>query len=126
MFLFLTACDNNDDNGRTDNLNNKASSNPLINDGVTNAYPHDTTSFTEGLLVHEGLLYESTGSPDDMLQTRSLFGNIDLTTGKINNKVELGMEKYFAQSGDFRFPSPPSPLLTFVHFQHYSLTCPIS
>ena len=76
MFLFLTACDNNDDNGRTDNLNNKASSNPLINDGVTNAYPHDTTSFTEGLLVHEGLLYESTGSPDDMLQTRSLLGNI--------------------------------------------------
>src|SRR5688572_13494355 len=38
------------------------------------AVPHDTSAFTEGLLVHEGQLFESTGSPEDMPTTRSLFG----------------------------------------------------
>ena len=97
-FLFLTACNNSES---TDSTNNTAATIPLINYVVKKTYPHDTTSFTEGLLVHDGLLYESTGSPDDMLQTRSLFGNIDLATGKINKKVELDREKYFGEGISF-------------------------
>src|SRR5690349_2056699 len=60
-----------------------------INYVVTSVYPHDTTAFTEGLFVHEGKLYESTGSPGDLPRTRSLFGPIDLNTGIINSKAEL-------------------------------------
>jgi glutaminyl-peptide cyclotransferase len=97
FFLFLTACNNGGDRDSTDNPDNTANTIPLINYAVKNTYPHDTTSFTEGLLVHDGLIYESTGSPDDMLQTRSLFGSIDLATGKINKKVELDREKYFGE-----------------------------
>jgi glutaminyl-peptide cyclotransferase len=97
FFLFLTACNNDGDWDGTDKPDNTANTIPLINYAVKNTYPHDTTSFTEGLLVHDGLLYESTGSPDDMPQTRSLFGNIDLATGKINKKVELDREKYFGE-----------------------------
>ncbi|MEP7372420.1 MAG: glutaminyl-peptide cyclotransferase [Chitinophagaceae bacterium] len=98
--VFLTAC-NNDDSSHTNNSGNTGTPIPLINYVVKNTYPHDTTSFTEGLLVHEGLVYESTGSPDDMLQTRSLFGDIDLATGKINKKVELDREKYFGEGISF-------------------------
>ncbi|MCE3226225.1 MAG: hypothetical protein K0S32_776 [Bacteroidetes bacterium] len=60
-------------------------------------FPHDTTSFTEGLLVHEGKLLESTGAPDYMPQTRSVFGIIDTLTGKINVKAELDKKKYFGE-----------------------------
>ena len=59
--------------------------------------PHDTTSFTEGLLVHDRQLFESTGSPVDQLQTKSVFGSIDPKTGKINAKAELDKHKYFGE-----------------------------
>lgn len=70
---------------------------PAINYVVINVYPHDTTSFTEGLLVHDGQLYESTGSPSELPQTKSLFGPIDLKTGVINPKAELDRQKYFGE-----------------------------
>jgi glutaminyl-peptide cyclotransferase len=95
--LFLAACKNGADTDGADNPDNTGNTIPLINYAVKKTYPHDTTSFTEGLLVHEGSIYESTGSPDDMPQTRSLIGNIDLATGKINKKVELDREKYFGE-----------------------------
>lgn len=97
LVLFLIACNNDVNNGGGDKPGKTAQTISLINYAVKNTYPHDTTSFTEGLLVHEGLIYESTGSPEGMLQTRSLFGNIDLATGKINKKVELDREKYFGE-----------------------------
>ena len=93
LVIFLIACNN----GNGNHPDNATQTIPLINYAVKNTYPHDTTSFTEGLLVHEGLIYESTGSPEDMLQTRSLFGNIDLATGRINIKAELDREKHFGE-----------------------------
>lgn len=93
LAIFLMGCNDDANNGG----GNTAQPIPLINYAVKNTYPHDTTSFTEGLLVHDGLIYESTGSPGNMLQTRSLFGNIDLATGRINIKAELDREKYFGE-----------------------------
>jgi len=61
------------------------------------ALPHDTTSFTEGLFYHNGALYESTGAPQDMPSTRSLFGIVDLKTGKIDVKAELDKKIYFGE-----------------------------
>ena len=60
-------------------------------------YPHDTTAFTEGLLLHNGQLFESTGSPVEMPQTRSLIGTVDLKTGKLIKKIELDKTKYFGE-----------------------------
>src|SRR5436190_21691932 len=74
LFFSFTACDNDRATHGTGNPDGTNSSVPLINYAVINTYPHDTTSFTEGLLVHDGLIFESTGSPEDMMQTRSLFG----------------------------------------------------
>ncbi|WP_158267423.1 glutaminyl-peptide cyclotransferase [Adhaeribacter arboris] len=60
-------------------------------------FPHDTTAFTEGLLLHEGQLYESTGSPEEMPRTRSVLGPVDMKTGKIVEKVKLDRTKYFGE-----------------------------
>ncbi|MDQ3292259.1 MAG: glutaminyl-peptide cyclotransferase [Bacteroidota bacterium] len=60
-------------------------------------FPHDITAFTEGLLLHEGKLFESTGSPEEMPQTRSVLGPVDLKTGKIDEKVTLDRTKYFGE-----------------------------
>lgn len=93
-FILFVACNNGGKPEET--YNQDKNSVPLINFAVTKTYPHDTTSFTEGLLVQEGLIYESTGSPDDMPKTRSLFGPVDTSTGAINKKVEIARE-YFGE-----------------------------
>jgi len=65
---------------------------------VLHVLPHDTASFTEGLLVHDGQLYESTGHPPgDESNTRSLFGTVDAKTGKIQPKAEIDRNKYFGE-----------------------------
>lgn len=70
---------------------------PLIPFTVVRSYPHDTTAYTEGLLVHDGVLYESTGSPANLPQTRSLFGAVDTATGRIDVKAELDRDKHFGE-----------------------------
>ena len=71
---------------------------PAINYSVVQVLPHDTSSFTEGLLVHDGQLYESTGTEPGMPESRkSLFGVVDPKTGKINAKAELDRNKYFGE-----------------------------
>lgn len=74
---------------------------PEIKFTVESQYPHDVTSFTEGLHFHEGKLYESTGSPDNVPQARSIFGPVDLKTGKIDVKAELDKAIYFGEGTVF-------------------------
>jgi glutaminyl-peptide cyclotransferase len=64
---------------------------------VVKTYPHDSGSFTEGFLFHDNKLFESTGSPDDFPETRSVFGIVDLKSGKIDIKSELDRNKYFGE-----------------------------
>lgn len=68
-----------------------------INYAVINSFPHDTSLFTEGFLIHDGKLYESTGSPENLLNTRSVICTDDLNTGKIDKKVEIDKSKYFGE-----------------------------
>lgn len=70
---------------------------PVINYTMVARYPHDITSFTEGFLFHNGKLFESTGSPDYLSQTRSAFGVVDLKTGKMDVKAELDRKAYFGE-----------------------------
>jgi glutamine cyclotransferase len=70
---------------------------PVIDYYYVKSYPHDTTSFTEGFLITRDTLFESTGSPEEYPRTRSVFGPVDLSTGRINIKVELNREKYFGE-----------------------------
>lgn len=69
----------------------------IINYTLVESLPHDTTSFTEGLLVNDGKLYESTGAPENLPQTRSLFGIVNPGNGRIDVKGELDRKKYFGE-----------------------------
>ncbi len=62
----------------------------LIPFTLIKAFPHDATAFTQGLLVENGKLYESTG------QKGSWIAEVDLATGTQNKKVILD-NKYFGE-----------------------------
>jgi glutamine cyclotransferase len=70
---------------------------PLINYAVVKYHDHDTSLFTEGFLFHDGKLYESTGSPEQQTDLRSMIGVTDLNTGKFEKKLELDRSKYFGE-----------------------------
>ncbi len=60
---------------------------------VDKVYPHDVTSYTEGLEYHDGYLYESDGGyldppPGDEKIGPSSLRKVDLTTGKVLQSVE--------------------------------------
>lgn len=93
LLTVFAACNNNNGN---DIDEKHVPATPIIHFSVTRYFPHDTTSFTEGFLVHDGRFFESTGSPEDLPQTRSLIGILDLETGKIDKKTELD-KKYFGE-----------------------------
>lgn len=57
---------------------------------VVKTYPHDTTAFTEGLLYHEGAIYESTGH-----YNQSTLQRIDLATNE--SKVQRLGSEYFGE-----------------------------
>ena len=95
-FLLLTACGDDRERSTNGNPEDSQSRIPIINYAVMKTHPHDTNSFTEGFLVHDGKLYESTGSPEDMPETRSLFGIVDTSTGRIDKKVEVDRD-YFGE-----------------------------
>lgn len=45
---------------------------------VVNVYPHDRQAFTQGLLYHDGVLYESTG-----IEGQSTLRRVELSTGTV-------------------------------------------
>ncbi|RVU01461.1 glutaminyl-peptide cyclotransferase [Mucilaginibacter limnophilus] len=69
---------------------------------VEKVYPHDTTSYTEGLEYHDGYLYESDGgylippNDDEPVTGRSSLRKVDLATGKVV-KEALVDPKVFAE-----------------------------
>jgi glutaminyl-peptide cyclotransferase len=70
---------------------------PAITYKVLNALPHDVNSYTEGLLFHDGKLFESSGAPQEYDNTRSVVGIVDPASGKIAVKAELDKKTYFGE-----------------------------
>ncbi len=64
---------------------------PVYGYKIINTYPHNTGSFTQGLVFNQGVLYESTG-----LNGQSAVKIVDLNTGKTINSHELP-DKYFGE-----------------------------
>ena len=58
---------------------------------VRSSVPHDTHAFTEGLVIHNGQLYESTGEYGE-----SWIGIVNVNTGMVDKRVILGQE-YFGE-----------------------------
>ncbi len=70
---------------------------PEIPFTLVTKHPHDINAFTEGLLFYNGQLFESTGATQELPQTKSLFGSVDMKTGVINTKAELDKNIYFGE-----------------------------
>lgn len=51
---------------------------------IINSYPHDTEAFTQGLVFHEGYIYESTGR-----YGKSTLRKVDLKTGEVKKVHNL-------------------------------------
>lgn len=64
---------------------------PIYAPEVINTYPHDTSSFTQGLVWSDGTLYESAGR-----YGQSNLREVDLTTGAVIRSVPVS-EAYFAE-----------------------------
>lgn len=58
---------------------------------VVRSFPHDPDAYTQGLLVRDGFLYESTGQ-----KGRSSLRKVEIETGKVVQRVAVG-NQYFAE-----------------------------
>ena len=66
---------------------------PIHSYEVVKVYPHDRGAFTQGLVYHNGFLYESTG-----LNGESSFRKVDLATGQVlQREVPAIATQYFAE-----------------------------
>jgi glutamine cyclotransferase len=99
ILSLLAACNQSDSKAGADTTTTAADNTPpLISYTVMKELPHDTSAYTEGLLFHDGQLYESTGTDNNMPDDRrSQFGTVDTATGKIHTKVEIDRKKYFGE-----------------------------
>ncbi|HEX5651532.1 MAG TPA: glutaminyl-peptide cyclotransferase [Chitinophagaceae bacterium] len=90
LFLCIAACKNEDKPG--DQTNPDTPPAPAsISYSVVASFPHDTSSYTQGLVFYKGELYEGTG-----LEKRSKLMNVDLKTGKALRKMDLD-STYFGE-----------------------------
>lgn len=62
----------------------EAASAPAIGFSVVSTLPHDPTAFTQGLVIHQGKLLESTGQ-----EGASWIAEVDVETGDSDKKVSL-------------------------------------
>lgn len=58
---------------------------------IISTFPHDTSSFTEGLLIYKDKMYETTG-----LEEKSKLMEVDVKTGKASRSINLD-KKYFGE-----------------------------
>ena len=85
--VFFSACKGGDKNTTDD-----TPTVPLLEFNVVSAFPHDTSSYTQGLIVYKGQLYEGTG-----IYGASALLKTDLTSGKALQR--RGLDKVFFGEG---------------------------
>jgi glutaminyl-peptide cyclotransferase len=62
---------------------------PVYGYEIVKTYPHDPKAFTQGLLYHNGFLYESTGQ-----EGQSSLRKVELESGKILQKFDLPRDDF--------------------------------
>jgi glutamine cyclotransferase len=80
--FFMTGCTDNDPSQSGDNT--LASQTPMLTYTVAATYPHDTSSYTQGLEFFNGQLFEGTGN-----YGFSKLLQVDLKTGKASKQLSL-------------------------------------
>ncbi|MBK8466487.1 MAG: glutaminyl-peptide cyclotransferase [Chloracidobacterium sp.] len=62
---------------------------PVYGYDIIKTYPHDPKAFTQGLIYHDGFLYESTGQ-----EGKSSLRKVELETGKVLQKFDLPSDDF--------------------------------
>ncbi|MFN5335236.1 MAG: glutaminyl-peptide cyclotransferase [Bacteroidota bacterium] len=81
-----------DSESGTNDQNNSTLAPAIIPYTIIRSYPHDTGSFTQGLEIHDGVVYESTGNPDNLSNNGSWIGKVDLSTGQSEKHALLSKD----------------------------------
>lgn len=85
LIIFFAACNNNSSNDNDTSTSTNTIAPPAnISYNIVATYPHDTSSFTQGLIWQNNTLYEGTG-----LEGHSKLMKIDIKNGKANQSVSL-------------------------------------
>jgi glutaminyl-peptide cyclotransferase len=63
----------------------------IMSYSIISTYPHDTSSYTQGLLIYKGEMYEGTGN-----EGKSKLMKVELKTGKVLQSINLD-SKYFGE-----------------------------
>lgn len=86
--LVLIACKNGDKENGTGTVPNAPK---IMSYSIIATYPHDTSSYTQGLLIYKGELYEGTGN-----YGKSMLKKVDIKSGKPLKEISLD-KKYFGE-----------------------------
>ncbi len=92
--MLLIGCEQSD--SKNNDLNESIPQPIPIPYSIVQSYPHDTGSFTQGLEVYKGVVYESTGNPDNVPNNGGWIGKLNLSTGIAEKKAILSKE-YFGE-----------------------------
>jgi glutaminyl-peptide cyclotransferase len=90
FFGLVLSCRTESSNTNKPNVSPSPKSSPTVSIygyEVVNTYKHDPKAFTQGLVIFNNFLYESTG-----LEGRSSLRKVELETGKVVQKVDLPSE----------------------------------
>lgn len=91
LFIVFVAGCAGDDSTTTDGSITTEPQTPVLTYTVAASYPHDTSSYTQGLEFYNGQLYESTGN-----KGFSKLLQVDLKTGKPSKQLSLD-QKFFGE-----------------------------
>ncbi len=91
FIVFFAACNNTDTNLDSDSPVSAEEPPKNVSFAIVKTYPHDTSSFTQGLILYNGDLYEGTGE-----YGRSHLLKVDLNNGRIQKKATLD-PKFFGE-----------------------------
>lgn len=95
VFLLITGCDNSTTTTpSTDTISNTAGITAPLNMqfNIIGIYPHDTSAYTQGLVIYKGIMYESTGD-----YVNSSLRITDFKTGKVLQKHLMGSSEIFGE-----------------------------
>lgn len=102
VFLLFISCNSKENNN---NGNNPPPDAPAsMTYSIVNAYPHDTSSYTQGLIIYNGEMYEGTGN-----YGHSKLMKVDMKNGKAEKEISLAPQ-YFGEG------------VTILHDTVYQLT----
>jgi glutaminyl-peptide cyclotransferase len=87
--IILTNCSSspepNKNSASAGNTPRPVSTVPTYTYEIVNTFPHDPKAFTQGLVVHNGVFYESTGQYEE-----STLRKVDIVSGKVIQQIKLG------------------------------------